>query len=153
MQVILVSDVDKLGRAGDIVKVAPGYARNYLLPRKFALDANPANMKWVESRKKKILEQAAAVRTDAEGLAARIATLTIVISKQAGEEDKLYGSVTSSEIAEKIGEHGIEIDRRKIVLDEPIRRLGEFTVSVRLHADVEIAVRVNVVRAGQEASA
>lgn len=153
MQVILVSDVEKLGRAGDIVKVAPGYARNYLLPRKFALDANPANMKWVESRKKKILEQAAAVRTDAEGLAARIATLTIVIAKQAGEEDKLYGSVTSSEIAEKIGEHGIEIDRRKIVLDEPIRRLGEFTVSVKLHADVEIPVRVNVVRAGQEASA
>lgn len=153
MQVILVSDVEKLGRAGDIVKVAPGYARNFLLPRKFALDANPANMKWVESRKKKILEQAAAVRTDAEGLAARIATLTIVIAKQAGEEDKLYGSVTSSEIAEKIGEHGIEIDRRKIVLDEPIRRLGEFTVSVKLHADVEIPVRVNVVRAGQEASA
>ncbi|MBI5141659.1 MAG: 50S ribosomal protein L9 [Nitrospirae bacterium] len=153
MQVILVSDVEKLGRAGDIVKVAPGYARNFLLPRKFALDANPANMKWVESRKKKILEQAAAVRTDAEGLAARIATLTLVIAKQAGEEDKLYGSVTSSEIAEKIGEHGIVIDRRKIVLDEPIRRLGEYTVSVKLHADVEIPVRVNVVRAGQEASA
>jgi len=152
MQVILVNDVEKLGRAGDVVNVAPGYARNYLLPKKIAYDASPKNMKWIERQKEKILERAAALRTDAESLAARIESVKIVVAKQAGEEDKLYGAVTSAEIAEKFKEHGIEVEKRKILLAEPIKRLGEHTVTVRVHADISATVSVNVVRSGEEST-
>ncbi len=152
MQVILVDDVNSLGRAGDIVKVAPGYARNYLLPKRIALAADPKNMKWVEQQKEKIIEKAAALRTDAEGMAVRIGAVSLVIAKQAGEEDKLYGAVTSSEIAEKLSEHGIEVDKRKIVLADPIKRLGEYSVPVKIHADLDVSIQINVVRAGEETS-
>jgi len=152
MQVILVNDVEKLGRAGDIVKVAPGYARNYLLPKRIALEANVKNQRWMEQQKSRILKRAMELRTDAEGMAARLSSATVVIAKQAGEEDKLYGSVTSLEIAEKLAAQGIEIDKRKIVLQEPIRRLGEHEVTVKLHSDVEAQVRVQVVRTGEETS-
>jgi len=150
MQVILVNDVEKLGRAGDIVKVAPGYARNYLLPKRIALEANPKNQKSIERQKEKILKRAAELRTDAEGIAARLSSALVVIAKQAGEEDKLYGSVTSAEIAEKLAAQGVDIDKRKIVLGEPIRRLGDHEVQVKLHADVEARITVQVVRAGEE---
>jgi len=152
MQVILVDDVNTLGRAGDIVKVAPGYARNYLLPKKIALAADPKNTKWVEQQKEKIIEKAAGLRTDAEGMAARIGAVSLVIAKQAGEEDKLYGAVTSAEIAEKLSEHGIEVDKRKIVLADPIKRLGEYSVPVKIHADLNVSIQINVVRAGEETS-
>ncbi len=152
MQVILVDDVNTLGRAGDIVKVAPGYARNYLLPKRIALAADPKNMKWVEQQKGKIIEKAAGLRTDAEGLAARIGAVNLVIAKQAGEEDKLYGAVTSAEIAEKLSEHGIEVNKRKIVLADPIKRLGEYSVPVKIHADLNVSIQINVVRAGEETS-
>ncbi len=150
MQVILVNDLDSLGRAGDIVKVAPGYARNYLLPKRIALAADPKNMKWVEQQKGKIIEQAAALRTDAEGMAARIGAVSLVIAKQAGEEDKLYGAVTSAEIAEKLSERGIKVDKRKIVLADPIKRLGEYAVPVKIHADLDVSIKINVVRKGEE---
>jgi len=151
MQVILVNDVEKLGRAGDIVKVAPGYARNYLLPKRIALEANVKNQRWIEQQKARILKRAQELRTDAEGVAARLASVSVVIAKQAGEEDKLYGSVTSIEIAEKLAAQGIEIDKRKIVLHEPIRRLGDHDVTIKLHSDVEAQVKVQVVRTGEEA--
>jgi len=150
MQVILVNDVEKLGRAGDIVRVAPGYARNYLLPKRIALEANVKNQRWIEQQKTRILKRAQELRTDAEAVAARIASVSVVIAKQAGEEDKLYGSVTSTEIAEKLAAHGIEIDKRKIVLHEPIRRLGDHDVAIKLHSDVEAQVKVQVVRTGEE---
>ena len=152
MQVILVNDVNSLGRAGDIVKVAPGYARNYRLPKRIALAADPKNMKWVEQQKEKIVEKAAELRTDAEGMAARIGAVSLVIAKKAGEEDKLYGAVTSAEIAEKLSEHGIELDKRKIVVAEPIKRLGEYSIPVKIHADLDVSIKVNVVKAGEEAS-
>jgi len=153
MQVILVHDVDKLGRAGDIVKVAPGYGRNYLLPQQIAYEATPKNMKWVERQKEKILVEAAKRRTDAESIAARIEAVTVVIAKRAGEEDKIYGSVTTTELAEKLAEHDLEIDRRKIVLADPIKRLGEHEVKVRIHADVTATFKVQVVNSGDEETA
>ena len=149
MQVILVTDVDNLGRAGDIVKVAPGYARNYLLPTRVAMEANPKNQRWIEQQKQRILKKAAVIRNDASALADRIAAVTVVVAKNAGEEDKLYGAVTSADIAEKLAAHGVDIDKRKIVLHEPIKRLGEFEVPVKLHSDVEAKVKVQVVKAGE----
>lgn len=150
MQVILVNDVEKLGRAGDIVKVAPGYARNYLLPKRIALEANVKNQRWLEQQKARILKRALELRTDAEAVAARLSSAVVVIAKQAGEEDKLYGSVTSLEIAEKLAAQGIEVDKRKLVLHEPIRRLGDHEVTVKLHSDVEAQLKVQVVRTGEE---
>jgi len=150
MQVILVHDIEKLGRAGDIVKVAPGYARNYLLPKKIAYEATTRNLRWIEQQKEKILAEAARRRTDAESVAERINAVSVTVAKRAGEEDKIYGSVTTQELAEKLLEHGIEVDRRKIVLAEPIKRLGEHEVHVKLHADVTAVFKVTVVRAGEE---
>lgn len=146
MNVILKENIDTLGNIGDIVKVAPGYARNYLLPKGFAIEATTKNAKaldhdkrQLEYKKNKILEQV-------KGLAARIEGLTLTIAHQAGEGDKLFGAVTNMELAEKLNAQGIEIDRKKILLAEPIKQLGEFTATIKLHPEVSATLKVVVTR-------
>ena len=144
MKVILKHDVDKLGKAGEVVKVAPGYGRNFLIPKKMAVEATPGNIKIVE------LEHLAQARRDrrdrdAAGLIAKeIARLTISVRQKAGEGGSLYGSVTAIDIAEGLAAHKIEVDKRKIQLDEPIKTIGEYQVPIRLHKEVTVPIKVVV---------
>ncbi len=152
MKIILKEDVKDLGAIGSIVDVSKGYGRNYLIPRNLAVEANPKNIKQFEHQKKVILEKVRKVRQSAEDIAGQISKMTISIEAQAGEEDKLFGSVTSKDIAEAIAEQGVEIDKRKILLEEPIKRLGTYSVSVKIHHDVTASVNVEVKKAGSEES-
>jgi large subunit ribosomal protein L9 len=145
MEVILREHVDHLGRRGEIVKVADGYARNFLLPRKLALLATDGNKKQVERERAKFDAKEAEDRQAAQRVADRIAGLELVISRRVGETDALYGSVTSGDIAEALAAKGFEIDRRKMQLDEAIKRIGDFDVPVKLHRDVTTTVKVKVV--------
>jgi large subunit ribosomal protein L9 len=146
MKVILKSDVERLGKTGDVVAVAAGYARNYLLPRGLALEATARSVEQIEiegKRADKALQRQAA---DAAALAQKLEQLSLTISKQAGESDKLFGTVTAMEIAEALVKEGHEIDKRKIELEEPIKTLGIYTIPVRLHTDVTAKVKVWVVK-------
>ncbi len=144
MEVILRDHVENLGRRGDVVKVADGYARNYLLPRKLALPATPGNLKVVE-RQRKISDAAeAAEKAGAEALAVRLAQAECVMARRVGEHETLYGSVTAADIADDLAAKGFEIDKRKIQLAEPIKHLGEFSVAVKLHHEVVAHVTVKV---------
>ena len=144
MEVILRDHVENLGKRGETVKVADGYARNFLLPRKLALPATDANKKWVE-RERKITEvRDQQERGAAEAIAARLNALELTINKKTGENDQLYGSVTNADIAELLASKGFEIDRRKILLPDPIKTLGENTVPVKLHRDVTAQLKVTV---------
>jgi large subunit ribosomal protein L9 len=145
MEVILREHVDHLGRRGEIVKVADGYARNFLLPRKLALLATEGNKKQVERERAKFDAKEAEDRQAAQRVADRLAGLELVISRRVGETDALYGSVTSGDIAEALAAKGFEIDRRKMQLDEAIKRIGDFDVPVKLHRDVTTTVKVKVV--------
>jgi len=144
MQVILRADVENLGRLGDVVTVKAGYGRNYLLPQGMAMPATKANLKNFELERKKLQAEMDALRAAAGQLGDRIKNADIVITMRVGENDKLYGSVTSAVIADALAEKGIEVDRRRVILDAPIRTIGEFPVRVRLHADVlaELIVKV-----------
>ena len=144
MKVILADDVRGLGHRGDTVSVKPGYARNYLFPQGVAYEATDANLRRLSEEKKKYDERMLSEKAVAEEVARRVEGLTIVVAKRAGEEDQLYGSVTSSEIADALAERGIEVDRRRVELAEPIRRLGSHTVHVRLHRDVVATLTVDV---------
>jgi large subunit ribosomal protein L9 len=146
MEIILREHVEHLGRRGDTVSVADGYARNYLLPRKLALPATEGNRKRVE-RERKILEaREADERRGAEAVAARLAGVEVVVARRVGENDTLYGSVTSADIASSLAEQQVDIDRRKIQLAEPLKALGEYEVPVKLHRDVIGQVKVKVVK-------
>lgn len=145
MEVILREHVDNLGRRGDVVKVAEGYARNYLLPRKLALAVTEANKRQIERERKVAEARDAEERGQAEGLAQRIAALEIEIARRVGENDTLYGSVTSADIAHALEAKGFEIEKRRIQLPEPLKALGESTVPVKIHRDVTAQVRVKVV--------
>ena len=146
MEVILRDHVENLGKRGEIVKVADGYARNFLLPRKLALPATDANRKWVE-RERKIAEvRDTEERGAAEAIATRLNALELTIARKTGENDQLYGSVTNADIAELLASKGFEIDRRKILLPDPIKALGENTVPVKLHRDVTAQLRVAVTK-------
>jgi large subunit ribosomal protein L9 len=148
MEVILREYVENLGERGEIVKVADGYARNYLLPRKLALPATDANRNWV-ARERRIAEaREAEQRAAAEAVAARLAALEIALVRKVGENDQLYGSVTNADIAEVLEEKGFEVDRRKILLPDPIKALGTFTVPVKLHRHVTARLQVMVSREG-----
>jgi len=144
MKVILKQDVEKLGKSGDVVKVAPGYARNYLMPRKIAVEATPGNLKIME------LERLAAARRDQRDKAAaslvakELVKLVVSIQRKAGEGGTLYGSVTSIDIADFLITHKVDIDKRKIQLDDPIRAIGEYQVPVRLHREVIVPIKVVV---------
>lgn len=153
MQIILRADVDNLGRLGDVVKVKPGYGRNYLIPKGMAMPATKANMNVFERERKKLEVQMAKIRQAAQSLADRLNEAHVVIPVRVGENDKLYGSVTTTNIGDALTEMGIEIDRRKIVLDNPIRALGDFEVEVKLHQDVKCLLKVSVVRHGSQAEA
>lgn len=145
MKVILRQDVDELGLEGTIVNVKEGYARNYLIPKGFALIADNANIKLIEMQKKKIEANRMKVKEDAEKVARELDAMVITIAQKVGEEDKLYGSVTTMDIADEIEKKGISIDRKKIVLDKPIKTLGEFNVKVKLHSQVVGTVKVTIV--------
>lgn len=148
MNIILTENVDGLGKIGDLVKVKPGYARNFLLPRGLALEANPRNVKELEHQKRQLERKMLKLTQEAEVLKQRLeAVSSCVFAHRAGEEGKLFGSVTSKEIAEKLAAEGLEIDRKKIQLDEPIKALGEFEVPVKLQAGVTATVKVSVVAA------
>ncbi len=144
MKVILKQDVDKLGKAGDVVKVAPGYGRNFLIPRKIAVEATPGNLKIME------IEKVSAARRDqrdkqaASLVAQEIVKLVVNIRKKAGEGGSLYGSVTALDIADYLITHKIDIDKRKIQLEDPIKTIGEYQVPIRLHREVTVPIRVIV---------
>src|SRR6267154_2949000 len=136
MEVILREPIDNLGRRGEVVKVADGYARNYLLPRKLALLATDGNKKVIEREKVKFDVKEAEEQGVAQAVADRLANVEIEIARKVGETDALFGSVTNADIAEALAAKGFDIDRRKVQLHEPIKKLGEFTVPVKLHRDV-----------------
>ena len=145
MEVILREHVDNLGRRGDVVKVAAGYARNYLLPRKLALAVTEANKRQIERERKVAEVKDAEERSQAESLAERLAQLEIEIARRVGEHDTLYGSVTSADIAQALEARGFEIEKRRIQLPDPLKALGETTVPVKIHRDVTAQLRVKVV--------
>jgi len=146
MKVILLDDVNKVGRRGDVRDVSDGYARNFLIPKKLALSATAGNLNNLEHIKKQQEAKADRIKTDAESLRARIEALTYEERRQASEEGKLFGSVTSQHIAEFLSQQGIRTDRRRIHLDEPIKTLGETSVDIRLHPEVSAQLKVHVVR-------
>jgi large subunit ribosomal protein L9 len=146
MKVVLREDVEKLGHRGEVVRVAAGYGRNYLLPKKLAYEATPGNLKIIEHEKRAKDLRDAKVRKDFETVANVISGFSLTIVKRVGENDLLFGSVTTQEIADLLAEKGIEIDKRKIVLDEPIKRLGPHAVPIRLHKDVVAQVSIEVVK-------
>jgi large subunit ribosomal protein L9 len=144
MKVILTDDIKGLGQRGDVVSVAPGYARNFLLPKELAYTATPGNLKRLEQERKRYDVRMAKERDGALEIAKTIEGIRIVLRKRAGEHDALYGTVTSAELAEALRAKGITVDKRRIELEEPIKRLGEHTVHVKLFRDVTVAVTVEV---------
>ena len=150
MEVILREHVDNLGRRGDLVKVADGYARNFLLPRKLALLATEGNKKQIERERVKLDVKELEEQKTAQAVADRMATIDIEIARRVGETEALYGSVTSADIAEALAAKGFELDRRKLQLPEAIKRVGEYVVPVKLHRDVTVQLKVRVVAEGSE---
>jgi large subunit ribosomal protein L9 len=145
MEVILREHVDNLGRRGEIVKVAAGYARNYLLPRKLALAATEGNKKQIERERAKFEAKEADERKVLETLAQKLSAVEIVIARRVGDSDALFGSVTSADIAEALQAKGFDVDKRKLQLAEPLKKIGEVTVPVKLNRDVTANVKVSVV--------
>jgi len=148
MEVILRTHVEHLGNRGEVVKVAAGYARNYLLPRKLALPATDGNKRHVERERKIVEARESDERGQAQAIAARLESLEIVMLRRVGDTEQLYGSVTSSDIADFLKGKGFEVDRRKLILPEPIKVLGEHSVPLRLHRDVTVTLKVQVAKEG-----
>lgn len=146
MKIILLDDVNKVGRRGEVRDVSDGYARNFLIPKKLALHATAGNMKNLDSIKKQQQAKADRVKDDAEALRARIEAFTFEERRQASEEGKLFGSVTTQDMVEFLERHGVKIERKRLHLEEPIKSLGETSVSIRLHPDVVATLKVSVVR-------
>jgi large subunit ribosomal protein L9 len=146
MEVILREDIDRLGNRGQVVKVADGYARNFLLPKRLAVAATESNKKIVEQERQAHLRKEAKQKGEAEDLAKLLAGVTVTIAQKAGENDQLFGSVTAKDVADALAQQNYTIDRRKVHLEEPIKQLGEFKVPVRLHKDVTAEVTVQVVK-------
>jgi large subunit ribosomal protein L9 len=146
MQVILQENVEKLGTRGEVVNVAKGYARNYLLPRNLALEASPSNLKRLEKIRSVLSKRTATEREEAEKQAALLKGVTVTLARKAGENDQLFGSVTSADLAEALGRQGFEIDKRRVQLEEPIKVIGEYTVTVKLVHDVAADFKVIVAR-------
>ncbi|MEJ2682864.1 MAG: 50S ribosomal protein L9 [Candidatus Sulfobium sp.] len=150
MKVFLKEDVKHVGNIGDIVNVADGYARNYLIPKSLAVEANTKNIKEFEHHKRIIQEKAAKVKDASRSLAEKLSSLVLTIRAKAGDEDKLFGSVTSMDIAEALKADGYDIDRKKISIEEPIKRLGEHSVEIKVLADISAHVKVNVISEASE---
>ena len=151
MEVILREHVDNLGKRGEVVKVADGYARNYLLPRKLALLATEGNKKQIEREREKFEAKEGEERKVAEAMAGRMGSLEIQIARRVGENDVLFGSVTSADVANALDAKGFEVDRRKLQLSDPIKKLGDYDVPLKLHRDVVATVKVKVVAEGTQA--
>ena len=149
MEVILRDHIENVGKRGEVVKVADGYGRNYLLPRKLALLATPGNLKQVQRERVKLDAVEAEEKGAADAIAAKMAGLEVVISRKVGETEALYGSVTSADIADALAAKGFDVDKRKIGLREPIKKLGSQTVPVKLHREVVVQVPVKVVAEGK----
>lgn len=147
MKLILKENVDNLGHIGDIVKVAPGYARNFLLPKGFAIEATEKNAKALEHAKRHLEYKKNKVLEAAKQLAAKIEGLSLSIAHQAGADDRLFGAVTNMELAEQLKANGVEMDRKRIVLAEPIKQLGDFTATVKIHPEVSATLKVAVTKA------
>lgn len=145
MELILKSTIDTLGEEGDVVKVKPGYGRNYLVPQGKAVIADKGNLAVLEKERSAIEARKLAMKTDAESMAKKIAGITVVIEQRAGEEDKLFGSVTSSDIAAKMADLGVVVDKKKILIDEPIKTLGERMVPVKVGYQMNAEVKVQIV--------
>jgi large subunit ribosomal protein L9 len=148
MEVILRTHVENVGKRGEIVKVADGYARNYLLPRKLALPATAGNKKHVERERKIVEAREAQEKGQAEAIAARLSSIEISFERRVGDTEQLYGSVTAVDIADYLKAQGFEIDRRKLILPEPIKALGEHTVPLKLHREVTVPLKMRVVKEG-----
>ena len=146
MEIILREDIDKLGTRGQMVKVAAGYARNFLLPRRMAVAATPSNKKIVEQERQAHLRREVKVVSEAQELGKLMGSVSVTIAQKAGENDQLFGSVTTADIAAAIEKLGYTVDRKKIQLDEPIKTLGDYKGAVRLHKDVTIDIPVHVVK-------
>src|ERR687885_2140799 len=147
-QVLLREDVDNLGARGEIVKVKAGYARNFLLPRKLAVEATPGNVKQIEAERAALLKKEAKERATAEAQSTQMSGLRLNFERKVGEHGLLYGSVTAMHIADALKEKGYEVDRRRVHLSEPIKETGDYTVSVRLHRDVNVEIPVTVIGEG-----
>jgi len=146
MKVILKSDIERLGKVGDVVTVAPGYARNFLMPRELAFEATEKNLARIEDEKRRYAKVQAKSRVEAEGLAEKLGALSLTIRQPAGESDKLFGTVTTMDIAAALEKEGFAIDKRQITVEEPIKTLGIYTVPVKLAPEVSAALKVWVVR-------
>lgn len=151
MKVILMQDFESLGFEGDIVEVAKGYARNYLIPKGVVIEANNGNLKALETRKEKIMAKRTKDKEAAERAKEKISQVTVTVRRKAGEEDKLYGSVTSRDIAQELEKVGVIVDRKKIIIDETIRSLGEFEVPIKLHQEVIATIKVIIEKEEEEA--
>ena len=150
MEVILKEDVNKLGQRGDVVKVADGYGRNFLLPRKLAMQATEANMSVIEQMKSAAARRSATEKAQAEELVAKLQPVVLSFTRKSGENGQLFGSVTSADIAGDLETKGFEVDRRKIQLSEPLKSLGEYTVSIKLYREVTAHIKVQVVADASE---
>jgi large subunit ribosomal protein L9 len=146
MEVILREDIEKLGSRGQMVNVAPGFARNFLLPKRLAVAATDANKKIVEQERQAALRREAKEASEASELAKLLAPVEITIAQKAGENDQLFGSVTSADIVARLEEKKFHIDKKKVILHDPIKQLGEHTVTIRLHREVSVDIKVNVVK-------
>ena len=144
MQIILQEDVDKLGNRGEVVTVAEGYARNFLLPRKMALEATAGNMKRLEKMRAAFAKKEAVEKGDAQKLAEMLAGVSLEVTRKSGENDQLFGSVTSADISEALSTKGFTIDKKKIALVEPIKTIGEFDIPIKLHREIGAAVKLAV---------
>lgn len=151
MEVVLLERVEKLGQMGQVVRVKPGYARNYLLPQKKALRATKANLAYFETQKARLIANNLERKQEADVVAVRMNGVTVAIIRQAGETGVLYGSVAGRDVAEALTEAGYQVDRRQVGIDQPIKNLGLFQVQVRLHPEVSVTVTVNVARSTEEA--
>ena len=146
MQIILQEDVDKLGHRGEVLEVAEGYARNYLLPHKLALPVSASNMKHLERVKVSLAKRSATERDSAQRQADLLAAVTVALKRKAGENDQMFGSVTTADISEALNAQGYSVDKRKLQLEQPIKALGEYQVSAKLHREVIASVKVVVTR-------
>ena len=146
MKVILREDIKNIGKCGDVKNVATGYARNFLLPKNLVLEATPANLEKIEGEKKKYAVKVAKIKAELEALAVKISAIEVTLSRQVGEEDKMFGSVTAEDIAEAVKAQGIEVDKRKVELPDPIKVLGTQEVQIKLGHEVVAKVKVTVVK-------
>ena len=153
MEVILREHVENLGERGELVKVADGYARNYLLPRKLALPATQGNRKHVERERRIVEAREAQEKSQAEAMAARLAAVDLTVARRVGDTEQLYGSVTAADIVDLLKERGFDVDRRKLILPEAIKAIGDHDVPLKLHREVTVALKVHVVKEGDQPSA